>query len=196
MSGLDPDSQARLFYLAVLIIALIGGVVFQYRGRLGQALQNIAIWGLIFCGLVLVYGFREELAMQLSIGRPQEVSPGEIRLRRGADGHFHARVEVEGVMVDFMIDTGATDIVLSPEDARRVGFDIDALAYTRRAATANGTVMGAPVILRVMRLGPFVDHEVPAVVNSAPLPRSLLGMRYLERFALLRIEGGRLTLAR
>lgn len=196
MSGLDPDAQARLFYLSLLVIALIGGVIHQYRGRLGAAIQNMAIWGLIFCGLILVYGFREELAMQLSIGAPQQVSETEVRLRRGGDGHFHARVQVEGVEVDFMVDTGATEIVLSPEDARRIGFDVDSLAFTRRAQTANGVVRGALVTLRVMRLGGFTDHDVPAVVNEVGLPRSLLGMRYLERFQSIRIEGATLTLTR
>jgi aspartyl protease family protein len=196
MSSLDPDAQARLFYLSLLVIALVGGVIYQYRGRLGVAIQNMAVWGLIFCGLILVYGFREELAMQLSIGAPQQVEEGEVRLRRAADGHFHARILIEGVEVDFMVDTGATEIVLSPEDARRIGFDLANLAYTRRAQTANGIVRGAMVELRVMRLGTITDYDVPAVVNEVDLPHSLLGMRYLERFSSVRIERGTLTLER
>ncbi|MEM9048928.1 MAG: TIGR02281 family clan AA aspartic protease [Pseudomonadota bacterium] len=196
MSDLSPDDQARIFYLSFLGIALLGGVIYQYRDRIGTALQHLAIWALLICGLVLVYGFRDELAGQFNIGRPVEVDAQSVRLHRGADGHFHARLAVNGVEVAFLVDTGATEIVLSPEDARRVGFDPNRLAYTQLTETANGMVRAARIVLDEMQLGPLYDRNIPALVNEVPLPYSLLGMRYLDRFSSLTIEGGRLTLSR
>lgn len=196
MSSLDADAQARLFYAVVLGIALLGGVIYQYRGRIGVALQHVAIWFLIFCGLILAYGYKDEIAVQLSIATPLEIDGRTVALRRAHDGHFHARIEVEGVPVDFLVDTGASEIVLSPRDARRIGIDVARLDYSQRAQTANGIVRGAPVFLSEMRLGPIRDLQVPAVVNEVDLPHSLLGMRYLERFGSVRIENGTLTLVR
>lgn len=196
MNDLSPDEQARIFYLSFLVIALLGGVIYQYRGRIGAAVQHAAIWGLLFCGLILAYGFRDQLAVQLSFGQPLEIDGQTVQLERERDGHFHARIEVNGVEIAFLVDTGATEIVLSPEDARRVGIDPDRLAYTRQAQTANGIVRGALVVLEEMRLGPLYDRDVPAVVNEVALPHSLLGMRYLDRFSSLVIENGQLTIRR
>ncbi|RMF39222.1 MAG: TIGR02281 family clan AA aspartic protease [Alphaproteobacteria bacterium] len=196
MSSLPEEDQARLFYLSILLIAFLGAVLYQYRGRIGTALQHMAIWALIIVGLILAYGFRDQIALQFNAGRPQMIDNRTVQLRRGYDGHFHAEIEVEGVKVNFMVDTGASEIVLAPRDARRVGIDLDRLVYSQRSQTANGEVRGAIVTLREMRLGRFRDLNVRAVVNEVGLPHSLLGMRYLNRFGSISIEGEWLTLRR
>ena len=82
----------------------------------------------------------------------------------------------------------------SSADARRLGFDPDALAYTQVYSTANGTVRGAPVILREVAVGPIRVRDVAASVNDAPMAGSLLGMSFLGRLSAYEVSNGSLTL--
>ena len=192
----DPHDQARFFYLALLGLAIAAGLVHRYRGRLGTGLQHLAIWGLIFVGLVIAYGFKDQLASQLFPDRAQPAGAGAVALTRAEDGHFYARLAVEGTPVRFLVDTGASSVVLSRADAERIGLDPDGLDYVVPASTANGRVMGAPVVLDRVALGDVVDHDVRALVNGGRMRTSLLGMSYLGRFRRLSVEDDRLVLER
>jgi aspartyl protease family protein len=112
----------------------------------------------------------------------------------GPQGHFVIEAEVNGVPVTFLVDTGASEIVLTLADARRLGFDPRRLEFSQRFRTANGEVQGAPVQLRELRLGQFSLYDLDASVNAAPLPVSLLGMSFLERLRGYRVEDHRLIL--
>jgi aspartyl protease family protein len=95
-----------------------------------------------------------------------------------------------------VVDTGATELVLSRSDAERAGLDTEALIYSGQAFTANGMVQTAPVVLETIALGKAIDLGVPAVVNGAEMQDSLLGMSYLQRFDRIEISGGTLVLER
>ena len=192
----DPDAQARLFYLALLGMALAGGVFYNYRDRLGTAAQHAAIWVLIFLGVTIAYGFKDQLSSQLYPGTARPVDERTIELRRADDGHFYARVRVNDAEIRFMVDTGATNLVLSRQDARRIGLAMDSLNYLLPSSTANGTVYGAGVVLDRVELGGFVDTDVRAMVNGGRMSVSLLGMSYLDRFRRFSVEGDRLLLSR
>jgi aspartyl protease family protein len=101
---------------------------------------------------------------------------------------------VNGTPVTFLVDTGASDIVLRMADAERLGFQPATLRFTQRFATANGEVRGAPVMLREFRVGEFSLFDVPASVNEAPLRMSLLGMSFLRQLDGYGVENGRLVL--
>jgi aspartyl protease family protein len=132
-------------------------------------------------------------------GRPGEAKAagdGWNRITIPADsrGHYLVEAEVNGTPVTFLVDSGASSIVLSPEDARRVGLAPERLRFTERYRTANGTVRAAPVELREIRIGQLAQRFVPASVNEAPIGVSLLGMTFLSRLESWGVEGGRLAL--
>lgn len=192
----DPDTIARLAYL-LLLLAGVGGYFFFGGGqRFGKTVRDFGIWILIFAMVIIAYGFRDVLTRELFPNRAFEVSDEAIEIRRGRDGHFHARLEIENVPVSFIVDTGATQIVLSIEDARRIGIDPDRLSFTGRASTANGMVRIAPVRLETVRFGPFEERDVEASVNGGQLHTSLLGMSYLRHFARIEISGDVMRLVR
>ena len=112
----------------------------------------------------------------------------------GPGGHYLVEAMVNGEPVDFLVDTGASDIVLTMGDAERLGLQPATLRFTQRFATANGEVRGAPVVLREIRIGQFSQFDVPASVNEAPLRISLLGMSFLERLNGYEVRDGRLVL--
>jgi aspartyl protease family protein len=112
------------------------------------------------------------------------------------NGHYYLEAQVNGVPVTFTVDTGATDLVLSREDARRAGIDPDDLAYLGAADTANGTVRTARVTLEQVALEGIVDRDVRAVVTDGDLDASLLGLSYLHLFSRIEIADGALVLTR
>lgn len=193
---MDPDTRAHLLYLA-LLLAFVAGIFFWgRRARLGRSLRDLAVWALIFAMVVIAYGFRDTLRDELLPAAMVQTSADTIELRRGADGHFHAEVAVNGKPVRFMVDTGASDIVLSVRDAERVGLDPAGLAYLGTARTANGDVPTATVRLGLVEFGDFTDTGVRARVTRGALDTSLLGMSYLDRFSSIEIAGDRMTLRR
>ena len=192
----DPDARARFFYLAILGTVIAVGLFYSYRHRLGAALQHALIWVLIFAGVTIAIGFKDHLALQLFPGMARSVGEEAIELRRADDGHFYADAEVNGVSIRFLIDTGATSIVLSQEDAARVGVDLDRLSYIIPTNTANGRVNAAGVTLDRIELGQFVDRDLRAMVNGGQMSGSLLGMSYLGRYRSFEVSADRMILRR
>jgi len=112
----------------------------------------------------------------------------------GAHGHFVIDAVVNGVPISFLVDTGASDVVLTLEDAEALGFEVRGLDFSRRYRSANGVVRAAPVSLREVRIGQYSLYDLDAAVNEAPLGISLLGMSFLERLAGYQVDDGRLIL--
>lgn len=191
-----PDDTVRLIYLLALGIGVLGFFLYGRRHRWGKALRDVAIWTLIFAMMIIAYGFRDVLRQELFPGSMVQMDGGSVALRRGMDGHFRAVIDVNEHPVRFIVDTGASDIVLSLRDAAAVGIDVDNLRFSGRARTANGVVSTAPIRLQSVGFGEFFDSGVAASVNAGRLDVSLLGMGYLSRFARIEIEGDRMILHR
>ncbi len=102
---------------------------------------------------------------------------------KGADGHFWANAVVNARAVRFLVDTGATVVVLTPSDAQRLGFDAKTLTYDRKVMTANGGTLAATVTLSSVGVGESTVHNVDALVVRDGLTTSLLGMSYLGRLS-------------
>lgn len=194
---MTTDDMMQLVYLGVWGTVLVGYLLIARATNIGTTLRHAALWGLIFVGVAAAYGLWQN--MQDSRGA-RVTGAGEIVLRAGNDRHFRLELQVNGTPVEFILDTGASDIVLAQADAARVGFDPSSLPYLGRARTANGVVGLARVTLDDVVLAEggleFRDTDVPAFVNEGVLDVSLLGMGYLSRYARIAIEGDRLILQR
>ncbi|CUH53614.1 retropepsin-like aspartic protease family protein [Shimia marina] len=186
----------HLIYMALLLIMVLIWFLSSGRINLGQTLRHAAIWALIFLGAIALVGLWEDI--QHSVRPMQSVlaEDGRIEIPRNADGHFYANLDINGASIRFVVDTGATDLVLTQADARRAGLDPDNLPYFGRAMTANGEVRTAPVWLEDVSFSGIEDHDVRASVNEGEMSQSLLGMSYLERFEQITIAGNRLILIR
>lgn len=115
-------------------------------------------------------------------------------LTQDDNGLFVTVGEVNGTRVKFLIDTGASDIVLAPEDARRAGIDPDTLTYNRMSEIANGVGNGASATVDTLAVGPIRFNHVNVTVNQAPMGSSLLGMPFLRRLKSFEVNGRKLTL--
>jgi len=191
----DADRTASLIYLVLLGCAVAGWFFVSQRRNLGKMMQYAAIWGFIFLGAIVAVGLwmdiRDDFAPRQSV-----LSDGTISVPRAADGHFYLTLDVNGVPTRFVVDTGASDIVLTLADAQAAGIATDLLIYSGRANTANGAVEIAPTRIDTLSLGGIPDTNVRAVVNSGDMRESLLGMAYLSRFSRLLIAENQLVLER
>jgi aspartyl protease family protein len=118
-----------------------------------------------------------------------------VEIKAGAHGHYFANAEVNGRPVDVLVDSGASIVALTYDDARRAGVFVRGSDYTQRVSTANGFARVAPVVLDRISVGAVTVRNVPAAVTEpGSLATSLLGMSFLARLQRVDMRAGTLLL--
>jgi len=207
IGGMQKGDFASLITGVALLIFIGGGALLSYRGQAGKAVKDAAIWLAIMLALVTGYSFRHDFKM---LGRrvASELMPGSaniqgldasgqyvVEIRQSASGHYVTSVRVNGAPVTMMVDTGASSVVLTPEDARRAGVDMRRLFYSVPVNTANGRAMLAPVRLQAIFIGELGARNVLALVaQPGAMDQSLLGMSFLSRLRSYEFRDGVLVL--
>ena len=193
---MNETDFGRLAYLGLLGAVLVVWFISQNRQSLGKLAQQAVAWGLIFLGVIAVIGLWDDIRQTVLPRQSIVQGDNTVDLPRARDGHFYLTLMVNDVAIDFMVDTGASQLVLTRQDARKVGINDDDLAFTGRAMTANGEVRTASVKLAKITLGSITDRNVRAWVNKGELEQSLLGMSYLQRWSKIEITSQNLRLIR
>ena len=117
----------------------------------------------------------------------------ELSAKRG--GHFFVEAEINGRPVAVMVDTGATMVALTYDDARRAGLSPRDSDFTHRVNTANGVTRVAPVTLDRIQIGPILVRNVEAaVLEEGKLTTTLLGMSFLGKLSSFQMKQGKLVL--
>ncbi|WEX76007.1 TIGR02281 family clan AA aspartic protease [Sinorhizobium numidicum] len=203
--GMNNDDFGQLVALGALATLLAAAILRRPR-QIGESLRQIAIWLLIALALVSAYVYRFELQSfgdrllaGLVPGRAMVVTDGEghqeVVLQKRLDGHFEADVTINGRDVSMLVDTGASSIALTYEDAERIGLDPANLSYTVTVMTANGPALAAPVILPDIAIGPIKRKNIRAMVTAeGKLDGSLLGMSFLSTLDFLQMRTDQLRL--
>ena len=120
---------------------------------------------------------------------------GEVRLKADQRGHFVFGAAINDRPATFMADTGATLVVLTYEDAARLGLSPQGLDFSGRVETANGVSRVAPITLDRVRVEDITVRDVPAVVaEKGALATNLLGMSFLGRLKSFQMQGSELIL--
>jgi aspartyl protease family protein len=206
IAGISSESFGYLFVGFALTAFIGGGLLSRYGERASAMLRDAVTWLALGPGLVALYAYREELT-PIAARVVGELLPGsvvveksengatEVKIRRRLDGHFAATATVNGKPISMVIDTGASTIVLRPEDAAKAGIDVDDLNYTVPVDTANGGTMAARVGLHKVAIGPLDRRNVEALVaQPGTLTQSLLGMSFLSRLRSYEFTGNFLSL--
>lgn len=192
-----------MIYYVILLIFLLWGFVVGSRFKFVQSLKYIGLWLGIALVFVILYSYRYEFS-SLKNRVLGEISPmsarqdgrGRIVINLSRDGHFYVNTKVNGRSIRFLVDTGASDVALSLQDAKIAGVDVRSLNFNRPYSTANGVIMGASTRLSEISLGGIKFYDVEASVNGAKLGVSLLGMSFLKRFSRYEVYRGKLILER
>lgn len=162
-----------------------------------RALLNLALAGLI---CLVVVGDRATLEQLLAMLPPSleeppiESAPGEVSVKADGRGHFIVPARVNGEKVRFLIDSGASHVVLSSGDARRLRLTPKERDFTEVYQTPGGPVRAAPVTLDEVRIGDLVVRDVRASVSRLDMDVSLLGASFLARLRGYEVNRGQLTL--
>jgi aspartyl protease family protein len=129
----------------------------------------------------------------LDEGSSASTSSDGLALQRSFDGHFYADAQVNGATVHFLVDTGATGIALSVEDARRAGLTFSASDAEVVGTGASGEVKGRWVELDRVELGSRSATDTPAIILAGG-DRSLLGQSFLSKFDSVEVHGNTMVL--
>jgi len=186
--GLEQEQFGQLVVLLAVLVLVAGGS-FGRRIRINEMLTGAILWAGIFGLAFFGYSFRTELE-QYGSRFLSEFNPGTahvsaegdaVRFRRSMGGSFLVAGDVNGGKVKFIFDTGATSVVLTVEDARRAGIDIEKLRYNVPVSTANGEAKAAFASINTITIGNIERQNISAfVAQDGLLDTSLLGMSFLE----------------
>lgn len=207
IAGVDETTFGYGVFLLALLIYLAGGLLGRYGGGAATVARDAVTWLALGFGLVTIYAYKDELT-PIATRVVGELLPGtammvetssggltEVKLRKRLNGHFTANVEVNGEAVSMIVDTGASSIVLRPEDARAAGIDVEEMTFQVPVLTANGRTMAARVWLDDVSVGPLDRTRVEALIaQPGALSQSLLGMSFLSRLRSYEFSGDYLTL--
>jgi aspartyl protease family protein len=172
----------------IFVLLAVMGVAVLLRGTGGEDQRREARTG------TLPQSEPQAAAARPAAAANQAVPANQIVLRPGRGGHYYVTADVGGAEVRFLVDTGASLIALSADDAERIGLDPESLDYNGVVQTANGTTRVAPITLDEVRIGQMEVDRVEAIVSRAPMGMSLLGMSFLRRLDGYRVEDGNLVL--
>lgn len=203
--GMANDDFAQVAMLGVLVAVLAAGIL--RRGmRFQDTARQAAVWIVLLLGIVAAYQYRFELqniASRVTAGlipsRPQTAfgADGALRvsIEKSRSGHFEADGVVNGAGVSFLVDTGASSVVLTMEAARAAGIQPEGLSFTSPVSTANGTAFAANVRLDEVRIGEIARRNVSAMVaEEGKLDQSLLGMSFLSTLSAYAVQQDQMIL--
>lgn len=178
-----------------------------------HALQEALLWSGITLGGFGLFYFYDDLIAALHIepkvatvdsttqqDRDAKIAMsdygGEVRVRADRQGHFIIDAAINGRPITMMADTGATIVVLSFEDAERLGLSPRSLDFTGLAQTANGVSRIAPVTLDRVRIEGITLYGIQAAIaERGALSGNLLGMSFLGKLSRFEMKGDELVLA-
>ena len=207
ISNFSGDDTAQFIYLGILAVLIGAGVMRMNRGKQQWkiALRNALYWIGIIIFLIGIYVFRFDL-MNIGSRIFAGLLPGipisqqidgqtVVTIVKSENNHFEVDADINGYNVRFIIDTGASSIVLSYNDARKVGVKVQELHFGIPTQTANGVSYAAIARVDNMRIGEIKRSNVPVLVTmQGALATSLLGQKFLESLSGYERLGDRLIL--
>lgn len=186
--------------LLILVAAIIVAGIVARRVPVLRVAISIVTW-VVLGGLVLSLVHQREQfdpyiqrAMQVLNLQDQNVVGDTVRIRMSPDGHFWARVSVDGVTRRMLVDSGATLTALSVGSAQAAGLDPRTPVMPVVLNTANGMVRAQTARVETLKLGTIRAYDLPVVVSPAFGETDILGMNFLSRLKSWRVEGRTLIL--
>lgn len=154
-----------------------------------KIIKYIAIWSGIGLALLAFYSFRfeisdtkERISSDLFPSKPINKNNEQLVISVSQDNHYYLTIKINNQSIKFMIDTGASDLVIDKKLASKLGINIENLYYDKIFRTANGEVSGASTYFNEIDVAGVKFYNVSASVTSSELSVPLLGMSFLKRF--------------
>jgi aspartyl protease family protein len=198
---LSSADFGSLAYKLAILVFLAAALSTMFRERFVQAITAALLWVVVGLLLVIGYSYRFEL-VDVANRVLAELIPGHVishgrtvEVARTSAGDFAIAAQINGARAHLVLDTGASSVVLTQDDAKAAGLPLDLLNYTVSIDTANGRARAAPVTLDRVAIGGLEERSVEALVaQPGQLRTSLLGMSFLNRLQSWQVNGDRLIL--
>ncbi len=194
-----PRSGLLLAALGAMLLGILGSALLRpapLLGRFMRTTSTLALMGILL--LVVLQLSRMDTRFDLAVpevGLPEQVvEGGETRIKRGPDGHYWLRAEINGHPANFLVDTGATLTAVSDETAAAAGLEPRAAGIPVRMQTANGAVSAELTTIDELRFGNVAARGLDAVIAPGLGPTNVIGMNFLSRLASVRLEGEHMIL--
>lgn len=196
------DSGPRIVALSALAFVFLASFLFG-QPKVRDIVQGTFFWGGLLALLIVGYTFRAELVQggyrvlgALAPGMAVPQQDGTLLIVRDASGHFVLDGRVNGSRTQFLLDTGASAVVLTYDDARRAGFKEQDLTFSVPVSTANGRALVAPIKIDTITIGDHTLRGIRGFVGrEGSLEASLFGLSALDRLQGWRIEGDKLIMS-
>lgn len=187
-----------LIWLVGVLVLVVSALSIR-RMSFGFLVRSVATWAVIILLAVVAVAHRHELSalfasVTATLGiDEQQVDGDTVRIRMSPDGHFWARVTLNGVERRMLIDSGATITAISAETAAAADIE-SSNGLPAMIETANGTVAAQRARIQHVAVGPLKTEDLGVVVSSSFGNLDVLGMNFLSRLHSWRVEGKTLVL--
>lgn len=189
LDNLNQSDWQSVVFSSIMIFILLGSVLTRRELTIIKIIKYLFIWAIIAVVCLAFYSYRYSF-YEFGHRLYSEINPSkaainhnQLIIRISDDGHFYLNSEINHQPVRFMVDTGASDIVLNIKDAQRVGINTNELIFNKVYQTANGEAYGASVKIKEFMVSGVIFSDVYVSINSAEMSTSLLGMSFLKRFS-------------
>jgi len=163
---------------------------------LASAVLVVGGYAARYADQTVVHPATQAAAVQTTYEPRQPATSGRsLTLDSGRDGHFQVDARIDGRHIDFIVDTGASLVIMRESDAAQIGIRPMRSDYTATVSTANGKIKAAPAKLDRIEVGGITVYDVPALVlPDEALWKNLLGMSFLSRLKRYEVANGRMVL--
>ena len=198
---MENNDLSQIVYLLILILIMSYGMINRKEMSLKKIVKYFLIWSLIGLIIIALYAYRfefnnfkERISGEINPSSAQLNQQGQLIINISDDSHFYVKILINKKPILFMVDTGASDIVLNLQDAIKIGVNPKNLIFNRQFQTANGRVLGASIILKEVEISGIKFKDVKASVTNGEMGVNLLGMSFLRRFGKYEFYQDRLIL--
>lgn len=198
---MENNDLSQIVYLVILILIMSYGMISRKEMPLKKIVKYFLIWSLIGLIIIALYAYRfefnnfkERISGEINPTSAQLNQQGQLIINIADDSHFYVKMLINKKPILFMVDTGASDIVLNLQDALKIGVNPKNLIFNRQFQTANGRVLGASIILKEVEISGIKFRDVKASVTNGEMGVNLLGMSFLRRFGKYEFYQDRLIL--
>lgn len=179
----------QIIYLIIIISFLLIGIFSQKNLSWQKIIKYLLMWALIGFSIIVIYAYRfefinfkERINLEINPTSAQINQQGQLVINIADDSHFYITLLVNKTPILFMIDTGASDMMINLDDANKIGINLKKLVFNKAYQTANGRSFGAYVKIREIEISGVKFKDIGASVSQSDMGTSLLGMSFLRRF--------------
>jgi len=191
----NKDNLSTIIYGCIIVSFTLANLLSSDTRTIFKSLGQFGIWIVIIFIIIGCYGLRYQIKdfynvamLNLIPSKVSIVKEGSVAIAKSNNGHYMLTANINSKPVYFLVDTGATDVSLTLDDARRIGVNTDSLIYDQATSTANGINFGANIIISSISVGDIVINNVRGTVVKQGMDTSLLGMSFLSKLTSYSVE--------